>query len=139
MAKARKERELPAAVPAATVLVLRTCAADLTAYGGFQWPESGPVEAPDWSPTAECGHGLHGLLWGEGDGRLLNWAPDARWLVVEVDAADVVELNGKVKFPRGVVIHCGNRESATAYIASHGGEGRAIVGSTQTAGYGSTQ
>ena len=55
---------------AATVLVLRTCAADMTSYGGFKWPKSGPVKCDDWKPRAECGNGLHGLLWGVGDGSL---------------------------------------------------------------------
>jgi hypothetical protein len=36
-----------------TVLVLRTCNADMTAHGGFKWPESGHVAAPDWLPTRE--------------------------------------------------------------------------------------
>ena len=43
-------------------LVLRTCAADLTSYGGFQWPESGVAEAPDWNTHAAYGNGLHELL-----------------------------------------------------------------------------
>jgi len=67
------------------VLILRTCNADMTSYGGFVWPESGPVEAPDWEPTYECGHGLHGLLWGEGNSGLLDTSDDAKWLVVEAD------------------------------------------------------
>ena len=45
------------------VLILRTCNADLTSYGGFQWPASGPVECPDLlvrvaddgDPCAACG------------------------------------------------------------------------------------
>lgn len=116
------------------VLVLRTCDADRKSHGGFQWPESGPVEAPDWNPVAECGRGLHGLLWGEGDGALVSWDSDAAWLVVEVDAASIVDLVGKVKFPRGIVVHCGTRESAIAYLMEHEGSGRAIVGGTATAG-----
>ena len=40
-----------------TVLVLRTVNADGTSHGGFRWPDSGAVEAPDWSPVAECGQG----------------------------------------------------------------------------------
>lgn len=57
--------------------MLRTCAADMTAHGGFVWPKEGEVCAPDWRPDARCGNGLHGLLWGEGDGSLLNWSADA--------------------------------------------------------------
>ena len=117
-----------------TVLVLRTCNADGTSRNGFVWPESGPVVCPDWKPTAACGNGLHGALWGEGDGTLLSWDADARWLVVKVHAADVIELAGKVKFPAGTVVHSGDRVSATAYVAAHGGAGRAIIGGTATAG-----
>ena len=115
-----------------TVLVLRTCDAQMRAYGGFVWPTSGPVEAPDWNPRAECGNGLHGLLWGEGDGSHLLFDPSARWLVVEVDASEIVDLKGKVKFRRGVVVHCGTRETATAYLAER--RPGAIVGETETAG-----
>ena len=114
-----------------TVLVLRTCAADMSAYGGFVWPESGPVECPDWDPAPECGNGLHGALWGEGDGNLLDWSEDARWLVIEVPAHTVVDLGGKVKFPRGNVVYCGDQSGATAYIQR---PCRAVIGGTATAG-----
>ena len=114
-----------------TVLILRTCSADMSAYGGFVWPESGPVECPDWDPEPECGNGLHGALWGEGEGLLLDWSLDARWLVVAVAAADIVDLGGKVKFPRGNVVYCGDRQGAAAYIQR---PGRAVIGGTATAG-----
>ena len=95
-------------LPPGKVLALRTCAADMTSHNGkFLWPKSGPVECADWSTVAECGHGLHALIWGEGDGSLLDWSDEAHWLVVEVLAADVVDLNGKGKFPRCNVVHCG--------------------------------
>lgn len=121
-----------------TVLVLRTCDKDLRSYGGFQWPESGPVEAPDWNKEPHCGNGLHALLWGEGRGDLLSWDVDAKWLVAEVPADQLVDLNGKVKFPRGIVVHCGDRLSATTFLAENGAAGRAIVGGTATAGDGGT-
>lgn len=54
-------------VPKGKVLVLRVCDVDGKSHGGFQWPESGPVAAPDWNPEPRCGGGLHGWLWGEGD------------------------------------------------------------------------
>lgn len=116
------------------VLVLRTCAANGGAYGGFIWPESGEVVAPDWDPSPECGNGLHGLLWGEGDGSILNWDSDARWLVCEVDAADVVDIGGKVKFPRANVVYCGDRDGATALL-SLARPGAVVCGGTATAGY----
>ncbi len=117
------------------VLCLRTCDANRRGYGGFQWPESGPVEAPDWSAEPCCGKGLHGLLWGEGGESHLSTAEDAVWMVVEVDATAVVDLRGKVKFPRGEVVYCGMRDEAVAYILAHGGAGRACAYARVTAGY----
>ncbi len=119
------------------VYVLRTCNADLTSHGGFQWPEKGAVNCPDWNPTPCCGNGLHGLLWGEGNGCLLDWSEEARWLVVRVLADEIVKIdNGeKVKFPRGEVVFCGERREATDFLAGKvGAQIRAIVGATATAG-----
>jgi len=114
--------------------VLRTCAADMTSHNGrFRWPESGPVALPDWDPKPECGNGLHGFLRGEGDGRLASFAPDAKWLVVKVRLADVIDLAGKVKFPRGVVVFCGDRAGATALIKKKHPRAT-IVGGTSTSG-----
>jgi hypothetical protein len=111
---------------AATVLVLRTCAADLSSSRGFVWPASGPVEAKDWSPAPVCGQGLHGLLWGRGGANYLaHGVEDARWLVVEVEAAAVVDLGDKVKFPRGNVIYAGTREGAIELIAKRSPEMKA--------------
>jgi hypothetical protein len=139
---------------AETVLVLRTCDKDLKAHGGFQWPEKGHVAAPDWKPAKKCGNGLHGLLWGEGDAGLLNWDASAKWLVVEVPAASVIDLTGKVKFPSGNVLHCGDRLTATDFLVARlkksatvvgvslkGGDRSTLTGgdrSTLTGGYGST-
>ena len=117
-----------------TVLCLRTCDAARRGHGGFQWPESGLVEAPDWSPEPRCGEGLHGLLWGEGEASHLRAAADAQWLVVAVDAADIVDLGGKVKFPRGEVVYCGVRDGATTYILANGGAGKACAYARVTAG-----
>jgi hypothetical protein len=119
----------------ATVLVMRTCDANMKSCDGFRWPSSGVCAAPDWKPTKACGNGLHGLLWGEGDGELLNWDPSSKWLIVEVIAADVIDLIGKVKFPRGEVVYSGDRTGATEYIQKHGQPNRAIVGALITAGY----
>lgn len=88
----------------------------MTSYMGFKWPESGFVQAPDWDSRPIPGKGLHGLLWGEGDGSLLNWDYDAKWLVVEVDGNSIVDLGGKVKFPRGDVVFCGSRKEATDFV-----------------------
>jgi len=110
-------------------LVLKCVQADMTTRNGFLWPTSGPVEAPDWNSINDCGNGLHGWLWGEGDPDACVWhrSPAARWLVVEVNAADVVDLDGKVKFPRGVVVFCGSRDEAISYMVANGGDRYAII------------
>ncbi len=123
-------------VPRGHTLALRTCDRDMKAYGGFQWPESGTVEAPDWDPAPVCGHGLHGLLRGVGDGGLLSWDPDARWLVVQVRESDIVRIDErKVKFPKGKVIFVGDRLGALATMARLGHLDDGHVGGTATAGY----
>lgn len=115
-------------------LVLRTCASNMSSQNGFIWPESGEVEAPDWEPFPMCGNGLHGLLWGEGDGELLSWDPAAKWLVVEVEETEIIHLNGKVKFPRGNVVCCGDRVSATKFMHTYGIANAAICGMCQDYG-----
>ena len=105
MKKKTKEQNVATTKPELKkVLILRTCNADMTSYGGFIWPESGPVKAPDWSAEAECGNGLHGWLWGSGDWSLAIGGSDKNWVVFEADAKDVVQLNGKVKVPSGDVL-----------------------------------
>ena len=91
------------------VLILRSSGPDGSSSYGFKWPKSGPVAAPDWKPTIERGYGLHGFLWGEGDGSLANWDSDALWLVVAVEKDKIIELDGKVKFPNGIVVFSGDR------------------------------
>ena len=119
-----------------TVLVLRTCNGDMTSYNGFVWPKEGPVKCADWDPKPRCGGGLHGLLWGVGDGHLLSWEDSALWLVVRVALADVVSIgDDKVKFSSGIVEHCGSQESATQYIFENGAAGKAVVGLSVTSGY----
>jgi hypothetical protein len=108
------------------MLVLRSCNSDMSSYNGFVWPELGPVKCEDWNPKPECGNGLHGWAWGEGDGSLGNWEENAKWLVVEVEDKDVVDLKDKVKFPEGNVVFCGNRFNATNYIREHGARGPVI-------------
>ncbi|HET9893164.1 MAG TPA: hypothetical protein VFQ42_21990 [Mycobacterium sp.] len=132
------------------VLVMRCVHADMKSSRGFRWPESGPVEAPapgacgdksEWKPTRECGHGLHGWLWGAGDltGTCDYWdSQDTKWLLVEVAKSDVVDLDGKVKFPRGTVVFCGDRSEAAKLIVDHAPAGTPVIFGTATAGYGGT-
>ena len=110
----------------ATILVLRTCSADRTTFGGFQYPQSGWVEAPDWQPTDECGHGLEGLPWGVGNSYLLSDNPEATWLVIAVAAADCRmgrgQLTGKCKFRRGTVVYAGARDGAIKFLHTNGAD-----------------
>ena len=120
------------------VLVLRSCTGKMKCcefgdHKPFTWPAKGPVACKDWKPDAECGHGLHGLLWGEGDGSLIACGGDTKWLVVEVLASEIVDLKGKVKFPRGRVVFCGTPDDAGKWLAARA-PGRAIVRGTATAG-----
>ncbi|MFS6900621.1 hypothetical protein [Pseudomonas aeruginosa] len=123
-----------------TALVLRTCSADLTSHGGFQWPDKigAVVEAPDWKKDNKCGHGLHGWLFGQGDHDCSSTVgdADAKWLVVEVDLSDLIALGGKVKFPRCTIRHIGDRASATKFLIAN--EPRAagveVIGATLQAG-----
>ena len=112
-------------------LVLRTCNSDMTSRNGFVWPKEGLVECPDWTPSPECGNGLHGALWGQGNGSLFDWSLDAVWQVVQIE--EWIDLDGKVKFPRGIVVHTGNQETATKYIIENGASG-AVIGASTTAG-----
>jgi hypothetical protein len=92
-----------AAPPPEMVEVFRTCDKNLRSHGGFQWPESGSVSAPDWNPAPICGNGLHGLLEGQGSWGLLDWSIEARGMIVETERGKVVQLGGKVKFQTGIV------------------------------------
>ncbi len=116
--------------------ILRTCNADdMSSRNDFVWPREGVAEAPDWKPTKECGNGLHGALWGEGDGSLLDWSPDAVWVVAGVD--EWIDLDGKVKFPRATVVFAGARNDATAKIIALGARG-AVIGAALAGGNDST-
>lgn len=121
------------------VLILRTCDRNLRSRGGFQYPSSGYVEAPDWDGGLDkCGGGLHGFLWGVGDGGRADWSDDAKWLVLSADPAYVVELTvgggGKCKFRGGDVVFVGDRKSAADYLLANGAAGKAVIGATATAG-----
>ena len=115
--------------------VLRTNDKENKGYGGFLWPRKGKVECPDWNPEPVCGGGLHGLLNGQGAPGLLSWSADAIWQVVKVLESDIVRIgDDKVKFPRGVVVHTGDRKSATDYLRAKIGPGLLIPGEFVTVG-----
>lgn len=118
-----------------TRYMLKTVGAHMAAYGDFIWPQSGPVEAPDWDPTSNCGGGLHGLLNGEGDGSLLSSKSDAVWLVCAIpDDAVVVDLDGKIKVNRCDVVYAGGRDGAIAHLESLVGAHGPMVFARRTAG-----
>ena len=106
-------------------------------HDSFQWPRKGKVSCDDWSNESKCGNGLHGLLMGYGNGSLLNWDTNAKWLVVKVLTKDIVAIDqDKVKFPKGTVVYCGDRKGATDYIIAHGAEASKVVGAFITVGNG---
>ncbi len=98
--------------------VLKQVSPTMTAHGGFVWPESGPVSCPDWDPAPRCGGGLHGWLRGEGNGSLADTSPECKWLILRVRKSEIVDLDGKVKFPRAEVLACGPRHEIVAEIRS---------------------
>ena len=115
------------------VLFLKCVNSDMTSYGGFVWPESGPVAPDKWSrePNCESG-GLFGWPWGFGIGS--GRVPDAtaRWLVFQAKPEDVVWVDGKAKTRCGEVTHCGTMASAFAVIAD--GRRNWIVASAASSG-----
>ena len=134
-------------------LVLRCCRADMTSYGGFVWKKKGVVKAPDWKKNRDCRNGLHGWLSGQGhydawsasSDDLWSASSDDLWMVVAVKTKDIIDLNGKVKFPAARVLYVGKREIATGLIVAHCPASKVIYGTvtagdygTATAGYGGT-
>jgi hypothetical protein len=126
---AKKKTEKVQSKPA-TALVLRCCAPDMSSTNGFVWPDAGqPVVAPDWKRTKECGNGLHGWLYGQGDHGCSSFynQTGAKWLVVEVAEDEIVMLGGKCKFPRGVVRFVGEKHEAAAYLIEHEPRARTVA------------
>ena len=70
-------------------------------YGGFQWEPIGEwTEAPDWRPTDECGHGLHG----NSPKSKGFWSYGKDLDFCEYDPRDVVKLGGKIKVKRARIL-----------------------------------
>ena len=114
--------------------VLKQVSPTLQARGGFQYPSSGMVECPDWNPRAECGNGLHGWLRGEGDAGLASHGDSGKWLILSVPTKSIVDLVGKVKFPRAEVLKVGTRDECTSEMVRLC-PGAAVIWGTATAGY----
>ena len=122
-------------------LLLRTCRSDMTSHAGFRWPRPdedlghglGVAVVPDWDPTPTCGGGLHGLPDGQGDWSLLDWSPDAVWMVAEPVGPEWVDLGGKVKVRAARAVFAGDHPGALAALRAAGVTG-ALPGDTATAG-----
>ncbi|MDD3965312.1 MAG: hypothetical protein PHD99_04690, partial [Candidatus Moranbacteria bacterium] len=105
-----------------TALVLRCCKEDMSSKNGFVWPGVGGIAtAPDWKDNTECGNGLHGWLYGQGDHSTSDyWSnADAKWLVVEVVFADIRMLGSKCKFKSGKVVFVGTKSESADYIIAN--------------------
>jgi len=108
----------------------------MTSYRGFKWPKRGRVEAPDWNPEPVCVGGLHGLR--PGDNEPGQWYDYDKYLALRVVTADIVDLNGKCKFPAATVLHVAdNMANLSAWLQARGETGPWYRG-TATAGYGGT-
>jgi len=122
----------------ATALVLRTCREDMTSKNGFVWPQVGEVAtAADWDKTPECGKGLHGWLYGQGEYDCSNYLDEtAKWLVVEVEQSGIVMLGGKCKFQSGTVRLIGNKKDASDYLIANESRSAtvAVIGASVTVG-----
>ena len=117
------------------MLILKAIpAATRTTSNGFIWAEVGQtVEAPDWDRRLICGGGLHGWANGIGNvGTCLFNLDSCTWLVVSADDADVVDLEGKVKFRAGTVVFEGSMREAAAYIIDRTGEQGPVIGAHLT-------
>jgi len=125
---------------AATSLVLRCNRADMTSRNGFVWPGVGGIAtAADWKDNEECGNGLHGWLYGQGDhGCADYWAvAGAKWLVVRVEDSQIRMLGGKCKFQSGEVVFVGGKAEAADYIIANEPKAAtvAVVGRSAIGGY----
>lgn len=125
------------------VYITKSVNKNLTANhnGVFQYPEAGIVEAPDWDGKNDCGGGLHGFLWGEGDGDLADFSSEAIWLLIKVNPEDgLVIMDDKCKFRRGEVVLVSDYKTVALELQKHLPLDRMykVIGSTVTGGYAST-
>lgn len=93
------------------VLLVKCVNNDGTSRGGFQWPESGPVESPNWDGKPTCeGGGLFGWPWALHIG--VGKHPDFTkpWIVYAADPQDVlgnIEGEPKAKARKAHVVYYG--------------------------------
>ena len=102
------------------VLILKWVEDDLTSYGGFKWPEQGPVRPTKCGTDTNCeSGGLFGWPWGLhlGDGKRVDF--NKKWIVFSADPSQVIDCGGKVKVAAEnpedvdcVVEYCGTYQGA---------------------------
>ena len=95
-------------------MILRTCNENFTSAHDpdFQWPNTIGAEVTPykWDPSPECGNGLHGFQYGEGDRDLADWSDSAQWIVFAGDI--IVNIDGqKVKTNKATILHIGQGET----------------------------
>jgi hypothetical protein len=100
------ERTSTYSLPEGKVLALKVLYPNRQSYHNkFQYPEVGQtVSAPDWDATKECGHGLHGYLWGEGDIAISLYQPGEILLYQIHEVGEHISLPGKIKYPSALVV-----------------------------------
>lgn len=118
------------------VYVLSTCSSNMKIGEGLCYPKEGMVEDLSWVPDSGGNGKLAGLLWGAGDGSVLDWSPDAVWLVVRVGevSENMVVCSGSVQFGKGYVEYAGERNIAIDYIVEKGADPLYVVGATMEVG-----
>ena len=109
------------------VLLVKCVTSDMTSYGGFAWPESGPVKPDAWSRKATCeSGGLFGWPLGIGVGLGKDIIPNGRWLVFRAKPENVINIEyGKAKAVPGEdgslpeVVYCGTMAGAMLMTMKH--------------------
>ena len=121
------------------VLIVKQVGAGRKTYGGFQWPDSGEVTCPDWSPEPECGHGLHGWPWGLSLGDGVNIDYSAEWLVFAAKPDAIIDLGGKVKCRSARIVMYGDWNECLGMVTPglSGWCSKHANGNASNTGYGS--
>ena len=117
------------------VLIMKTVNEDMSSHhdSSFIYPKSGYVEAVDFVANDKCGNGIHGFLRGEGYGSLARFNK-SKWIILSVIEADVIMLDGKVKFRNGEVVYTGSQQEVTSLMKSIYPNAK-VIGGTATTGY----
>ena len=99
------------------VLLVKCVAKGGKSHNDFQWPQSGDVVTPNWSPQPNCeSGGLFGWPWGLnlGEGKLPDYRGD--WIVFSAKPESVVRIDGKAKAgPSAEVVFYGSWHEALQY------------------------